>query len=348
MTPRAALALVALVVLATPVAAHGNYVSVDSQISADGTVRIELAVLVTDGFVVLHTDQDGQPGAVVGHASFDGYIGSDIPVTIDRDHWEAQSGNVTLWAVMHRDTGDREFEPDDDPPIRSSENDELVAERFVVRKGTAGPVNVIAERDHAQETDRNQVSIRAVRLPVDGYVVIRADDGGEPGGVVGKRALSAGQHLKVSVGIDEDFYETRQETFQIWAVVHGSDGDDQFEPTEDLPSTAGGEWVMSRFDVKRTDPIERTPTATVGNDHDDHDHTVTDGEQGEQTTPGTTEEHHHDGTADDHHHDDGHDHDQGSPSTEPAAGAPGQAGLGVVVAIAALIAIVLLGIRRSA
>lgn len=341
MTPwRTALVLVALVLLAMPVAAHGNYVSVDSQVSADGTIQIELAVLVTDGFVVLHTDQDGQPGEVVGHAGIDGYIGSDIAVEIDQEFWTGQSGNITLWAVMHRDTGDGSFDSDDDPPLRKSESDELVADRFVVRKAPVGSVNVIAERDDAQETDRNQVTLRAARLADDGYVVIRADDGGEPGEVVGHRALPAGEHLDVTVPIDEDFYETRPERFQLWAVVLDSDGDDRFDPTEDRPITAGDEWVMTRFSVKRTDPIDRTPTASDGDDH----HTETDGDSGGSDTAGT-EPHDHDGTADDHHHDDGHDH--GSPSTAPEAATPGQAGLGIVVSILALLTIALFGIRRS-
>lgn len=261
MSPRWVVLVVAgLALLSVPVAAHGNYVSADPQVSADGTVRIEFGVLVTEGFVVLHADDDGEPGPAVGHRAFENYVHADYPVTIDPAYWANQSGTVDLWAVMHRDAnGNGRFDPGTDPPLRSAD-DALVADQLVVRKAETGPFAVAAERDQGQETDRNAVTVRSVRLGADGYLVLRADADGSPGRVVGQQALSAGEHQDVTVTIDEPFYERRPEAFALWAVVHRTDGDGQFNATADAAVTAGDARVMTRFVVHRTDDIEHTPT----------------------------------------------------------------------------------------
>lgn len=357
---RVVVVVLVLALLAVPVAAHGNYVSADPQVSADGTVQIELAVVVTDAFVVLHTDDNGSIGRPVGHGSFDGYIAHDLAVELDAGYWASVSGNASLWVALHHDDGDGEFEPEDDPVLTAGSTDEPVADRLAVRRGDTGAVNVIAERDQPQETDDNVVTIRAVRLASDGYVVIRADEQGGPGRVVGAKALAAGEHTDVTVTIDETFYERRPESFNLWAVVHGSDGDGAFDADADPAVVVGEHRVMSRFAVERTDSIEHTPTptATVTPDvhsdpsptatptegHDDHDH---------EHTPTATEGH------DDHEHtheveetattahetdDDGHDHTH----AEDATATPGQPGFGVVLATLAVLAAGWLAGRRSA
>lgn len=254
--------LVALALVAVPAGAHGNYVSADPQVSADGTVHIELVIAVADAFVVLHTDEDGDRGTPVGHREVDDFVNPDFEVALDPGYWAEQSGNVSLWVVLHGDDGDGQFEPRDDKPLTSATSDEVVADRFAVRVGT-GPVNVIAEGDHAQETDRNQVTVPVARLASDGYLVVRADDDGSPGRVVGWQTLAAGNHTDVTVTIDGYFYETRPEDFALWAGIHRGDGDGQFNASSDPAVRVGDARVMTRFFVKRTDPVERTPSPTA-------------------------------------------------------------------------------------
>lgn len=348
-----------LALLAVPVAAHGNYVSADPQISADGTVRIELAVVVTDAFVVLHTDDNESIGRSVGHGSFDGYVAHDLAVELDAGYWANVSGNASLWVALHHDDGDGEFEPGDDPVLTAGSTDEPVADRLVVRRGGSGAVNVVAERDQPQQTDDNVVTIRAVRLASDGYVVIRADERGAPGRVVGAKAIAAGEHTDVTVTIDEPFYERRPESFNLWAVVHGSDGDGTFDADADPAVVVGEHRVMSRFAVERTDPIEHTPTPTATAtpdvhvdpsptetptaDHDDHEHTPTPTE-GHDDDHDDTHEAEETDTAAHETVDDGHDHTH----TEDATATPGQPGFGVALATIAVLAAGWLAGRRSA
>lgn len=349
---RALVLLVALTLFVVPVAAHGNYVSADPQVSADGTVRVEFASVITDGFLVLHADDNGSVGRAVGHREFEGTLESDYAIELDEGYWANQSGNLTLWVVLHRDDGDGTFQPGEDPVQTSGSGDAPVAARFAVRKADSGPANVIAERDEPQTTDRNAVTLEAVRLGTDGYVVIRADESGAPGRVVGYRALTAGEHGPVNVTIDDAFYERRPEEFALWAVVHRGDGDGAFNASTDRAVTVGGSTVMSRFWVERTDPIERTPTpeatptgtATVdvhtdpsptatptpSGGHGDHEHTH--GPSTETTAAGSS---------------DGHDHTHGSPTPGAATSTPGQPGLTAAAAVIGLLLAGLLAARRS-
>lgn len=367
MSPRrAVLVILGLSLLAVPVAAHGNYVSTDSQVSADGTVRMELTVILADGFVVLHADAGGEPGEPVGHGAIEPFVHPDYAVDVDAGWWANRTGNVSLWAVLHHDDGDGEFHPSDDPPLRTGADDRLVADRFAVRKAAAGPTNVMAEREKAQATGTNVVTIRRVRLASDGYVVIRAAEAG-PGRIVGQRALPAGNHSSVNVTIDETFYERRPEDFKLWAVVHASDGDDTFEPAEDPAVRVGNGTVMTRFAVERTDPIEQTPTpeatptaktaaphtvTETPTHHGDHEHTTaTSGHGDHDHSPTATQEAGHD----DHDHthegetattarsgEDGHDHTH----SETATASPGQPGFGVGLAVLGVLLAGLLAYRR--
>ena len=160
----AAAVLLALLLATVPVAAHGNYVSADPQLSADGTVRIELAVVLTDGFLVIRADDDGAPGEPVGHREFEGAIRHDYRVELEERYWANVSAAEPLWVVLHRDDGDGRFELGEDPV--ETTGGRQVRDRFALGRSDAGPVNVIAERDVPQETDRNRVTVRTKSVAV--------------------------------------------------------------------------------------------------------------------------------------------------------------------------------------
>lgn len=80
---------VALALVAVPVTAHTNHVSVDAQVSADGTVIVEGALVATDGFLVVHAGDDESISDVLGHtaiSSDSGFV-TDIRVRIAAERW---------------------------------------------------------------------------------------------------------------------------------------------------------------------------------------------------------------------------------------------------------------------
>jgi hypothetical protein len=56
-----------LAVAIAPVVAHIDHVETDDQVSADGTLRLEWQFVGSDGWVAVRADDDGEPGAVLGH-----------------------------------------------------------------------------------------------------------------------------------------------------------------------------------------------------------------------------------------------------------------------------------------
>ncbi|MFB6173938.1 MAG: hypothetical protein ABEI39_04770 [Halobacteriales archaeon] len=261
-----ALAVLTIVVLSLPAAAHGNSITADSQVSTNGTVRIEFISAVTDAFVVLHTPTNDTLGRVIGHRALgDGPVHRDLTVRIRPAVWTNVTTSLPVTAALHYDeNGNGEFDPATDPPLRTATTDELVASRFTVRK-ESGNINVLAEDDHPQRTNTSTVAVRQVTLAEPGYLVIRADANGSLGRIVGHRALSGDVHRNVNVSLAEEFYHEQPREFVLWAAVYLSNGDDSFDTDTDTLITSNGSAVATRF------MIERTGNVSHG---DDHDHTT--------------------------------------------------------------------------
>lgn len=238
MQTRHALALaVALVVAATvplPATAHANHVAVDPQVSPDGTVVVETAFAASDGFLVLHRDDGGEPGEPIGHvhvARSDGFR-TDVEVFVDGDVW-ANWTTGTLWVVLHADDGDGTFDSEEDRAVptfgRAAETHVTVA------KGDRAIVTAIG--DVPQRSDDATVTVRRAALPRDGQLLVRDASDGR---ILGRTNLSAGTHEQVDVGLDGSIAEGR-DGLTLEAVVAGRDGD---------PVTAGDQLVATRFGVR--------------------------------------------------------------------------------------------------
>jgi len=91
-------------------------VTVADQAMADGTVTVAAAVSNGPGWIVIHADNNGAPGPVIGHSDLltDG-VNSDIVIEID-----AAAATDTLYAMLHTDAGEAgtyEF-PGPDAPVQ--------------------------------------------------------------------------------------------------------------------------------------------------------------------------------------------------------------------------------------
>jgi LPXTG-motif cell wall-anchored protein len=76
-------------------------VTVSDQTIENGTVTVDQVVSDGPGWMVIHADQDGAPGPVVGWAAVQDGENSDVTVDID-----TESATETLWAMLHVDAGE--------------------------------------------------------------------------------------------------------------------------------------------------------------------------------------------------------------------------------------------------
>jgi hypothetical protein len=120
----------------------------------DGTVTIIEATVPGPGWVVIHADNDGKPGAVIGYAPLDAGVNSNVVVDVDTD-----AATPVLHAMLHSDEGDvGTFEfPGPDAPLM--DNGSIVMARF-----SAVPV-VEAESDMAAPTDMPVTGAAAPLMP---------------------------------------------------------------------------------------------------------------------------------------------------------------------------------------
>jgi len=101
-----------------------NAIAAFAQIPSD-SLFADLVVLKNGGYVVVHEDEDGAPGAIIGES---GYLSagehSDLSVPLSRELEEDES----VFAMLHEDTdGDEIFDAEQDAPITGSTGDIIQA-----------------------------------------------------------------------------------------------------------------------------------------------------------------------------------------------------------------------------
>jgi hypothetical protein len=119
---------------------------------------------------------------------------------------------------------------------------------------------VVAHIDHVETDD--QVSADGTLLlewefvGSDGWVAVRADDGGDPGRSLGHRRANPEQPFRTdtTVGIDGAAWADWNGSRDVWVVLHREDGGEGFDPAEDpLRTGLDGEPAGSRITVERAD-----------------------------------------------------------------------------------------------
>jgi hypothetical protein len=240
--------LIALLALIVPVAAQDMMqtpsVSVQDQVSTDGTVTIDAAFSAGPGWVVIHADNgEGAPGPVIGFRGLN--TGDNVNIAVEID---VAAATPTLFAMLHSDTG-------------------VVGEyEFGSVEGADGPVavdgNVVTPsftaeiaRVHDQFVDMNSITATSVVTAEDGWLVVHADGGGRPGPVIGQTFVEAGTNLNVSVDLDAEGI-----TDTLWPMMHrdtGEPGTYEFGAVEGADGPIAINGVVSTFPVTAGTPAMR-------------------------------------------------------------------------------------------
>lgn len=119
----------------------------------------------------------------------------------------------------------------------------------------AGPAG--AHTNHvaadAQVVADGTVVVESVFAADDAWLAIRADDGGEPGAVLGARQVDgdAGFRTDVGVALADGWADGAPST--AWAVLHTTDGDGEFDPADDEPIESFGSLAGERFALEPGD-----------------------------------------------------------------------------------------------
>ena len=105
-------------------------VTVSDQAIENGMVTVDQVVSDGQGWIVIHAQQDGAPGPVIGHAAVQDGENNDVSVEID-----VANATETLYAMLHTDAGEMgtyEF-PGVDTPVQVE--GQVVVQPFAVPGG---------------------------------------------------------------------------------------------------------------------------------------------------------------------------------------------------------------------
>jgi len=221
---------------------HGNHVSADAQVVADGTVVVESLFLIEGGFLVIRADDGGNLGDPIGAVYVESGFSKSVTVETNASFWADRDGPVTVHAALHADDGDREFEYREDDLLDSPATGRATS-AFTVQRGEA-PAYVSARTFSGQRIAEPRATVSRVALPEDGSVVVHdatAELG--VGDRLGSRDLSAGAHENVSVPLESGYLESLSydEPTRLWVTVH-ADGD---------PVTVGDHPVRTLITIRR-------------------------------------------------------------------------------------------------
>lgn len=179
-------------------------IGVDSQeVTEDGVVILTEVELLAPSWVLIHADQNGEIGAVLGGVLLDAGSYENVPMTID---W--RRATPTLHALLHVDEGETGVidYPDGDMPILV--NGLPIVATF---KATYPPDIVVYDQPLIDGT----VTIERVISNGPGWVVIQNEIDEQPGLIIGSAPLHDGLNEGITVTL-----KLTAITSQLFARIH--------------------------------------------------------------------------------------------------------------------------------
>jgi hypothetical protein len=123
----------------------------------------------------------------------------------------------------------------------------------------AAHINHVAVDD--QRSDDGTIHVEWEFVGVDGWVVVRADDGGEPGAVLGhRRTTDTGFQTGTTVAIDEAAWNATTGSRDVWVVLHREERNDGFDIEDDPMLQTFGEPAGTQLTVEKA---ERAASVTA-------------------------------------------------------------------------------------
>lgn len=199
----------------------------DQTVGEDGVVQVEQVVVPARGWVVVHADDEGALGPVLGAAPAAAGRTESLAVGIP---W--REATTRLYAVLYEDLGTpHRFDLDEDLPFLAA--GELALASFDVTL----PPDVFALD---QPVIDGAVMLERVTIDRPGWAVIYFDDEEAPGRIIGSAPLEAGVNEQVQVAVLETAV-----TPILYVILHEdvTPGDEFDFPASDPPIAENGRLV---------------------------------------------------------------------------------------------------------
>ncbi|MBZ0307626.1 MAG: hypothetical protein K8I82_16280 [Anaerolineae bacterium] len=190
----------------------------DQFVADDNSVSIHTVVTDAPGWIVIHSEQDGRPGPVLGQTQIQAGANADVMVMLEG---EATS---RLWPMLHVDTGEAgvyEFGTVEgaDGPIAI--NGQVATSAFSTVPSIRASDQLVLHGDGMEMADMAAIVVaESVLSEGPGFLVIHADNNGQFGEVIGSAPVSDGINEDVAVEVDAS-----KLTPVVWPMLHVDTGE---------------------------------------------------------------------------------------------------------------------------
>ena len=214
-------------------------VQVTNQVVLNGMVSITRIDSEGPGFVAIHADMNGQPGHVVGVAPIAEGGTDNLAVMID-----GAMATPVLHAMLHVD--------DNTPGVFEYE---LNPAADMPRTGSYTSFTIAGIFAYDQQPIENTVILASVITQDSGWLVVHADNNGQPGPVLGQALLNSGTNPAVIVPLAAE-----GQTPVLWPMLHV---DDNTVGTHEFGQVEGADAPVVIEGQVATRPMNATETPTV-------------------------------------------------------------------------------------
>ena len=225
---------------------------------ADPATRVVVDQVVSPaaGWIVIHEDLAGSPGAVLGQTLVE--RGATLDVTVDLSR--VAIDGETLHAMLHEDGGEigsYEF-PGPDIPVEDSAGGIVMAPFVVSVPGQVLPSVSVSDQLADPATE---VTVDEVVSDGDGFIAIHEASGGTYGDVIGLQVVVDGSQSDLTITLDRAALDGET----LYAVLHiNADGEGAYEYAADVVvEDVWGEPIAIPFTVAIKAEIEPIPGVTV-------------------------------------------------------------------------------------
>ena len=240
-----------------------NVLNVTDQFLDGNSVRVASVTAQERGWIVIHADNDGKPGPVLGQTLFNAGTTENLVVFLNGEPTDV------LWPMLHLDTGvsgEYEFGAVEgaDPPLK-------VGDRVAVTPIWTVPHMRVADQivlygDAMTMMDTPTLVAQSVLSEGAGWLVVHSDADGSPGPVLGVAPVAAGLNVNVTVDLAVDGL-----TPVLWPMLHVDTGE---AGVYEFGQVEGADGPVRVNDAVLTFPIHAAPSLVMEEQelHESHVH----------------------------------------------------------------------------
>jgi hypothetical protein len=203
------------------VATGANVIVIRAQDVTGGQITVDSVTAAQDGWLLIRKDKKGAPGDVIGFVPVHPGTATNLRVDIQpTDVYGDDNITPTLWATLVADKNALIPLMSPGPSITKYASLAVVAFSSRAASGAPNLTGTYTILVHAQDVNAGQLTVDSVTAAQPSWLLIRKDDGGKPGDMIGFAAVPQGTTTGARVDLQlTDYWGDDNITATLWATL---------------------------------------------------------------------------------------------------------------------------------